>query len=32
MIALEKLISVNTSTHNVFDFTEEQKLMLQMSE
>lgn len=32
MIALDNLISVSTSTQNVFDFTDEQKLMLQMSE
>jgi hypothetical protein len=31
IIALDILISVSTSTQNVFDFTEEQKLMLQMS-
>ena len=32
ILALDNLISVSTPSHNVFDFTEEQKLMLQMSE
>lgn len=32
ILALDNLVSVSTPSHNVFDFTEEQKLMLQMSE
>ena len=31
MLALDNLISMSTPSQNVFDFTEEQKLMLQMS-